>query len=1362
MNAADFWQLPINGQTPQTFAQNFFHNVRHELRHTDLDRLTFTASGRAIDAAPLMSFGDALAVTRNGKPFFAGTALPPRLVGQNNEENHLYTVVSPWYDLTRTFYQQQRTVWDGTYVNEGGILLPHTVTEYLSTLVLFMQQNGSLLTAQQQIQDAINFAVNHGMSAEGLNVRVGRGDLNAPRRSHAVGKARRAFRMPSARQRRANVPPVCPDKLLTSIEIVAGERMLPHRGEMRRDVRMKRIRWCLFLVVCAVCGVQAQGTRRQELPGHVPAAVAHLQPVGRLPGQARLRLAIGLPLRNREALTGLLQQIYDPSTSHYHHYLTPQQFTEMFGPTEDDYLALTAFAKANGLTVVRAHPNRGILDVEGAVSDIEKALQVTMRIYQHPVENRTFYAPDMEPSVDTTVPILHISGLDNYTLPHPRMHKVPVDHVKNTIPRSGSGPGGSYMGRDFRAAYAPGVALTGSGQKLGLFEFDGYYANDIAAYEASNGLSSVTLSKVLLDGFNGIPTTGPNSGNTEVALDIELAISMAPGLSEVIVYEAGGDNGNPDDILDEMANPTQGEGLPKQLSCSWGWNGPDPTADQYFQQMAAQGQAFFDASGDNDAFPAGQSTSGDFPSDDPYITQVGGTTLTTTGPQGSWVSETVWNSGVVRGEGPLPLGSGGGISTEYSIPSWQQGVNMSANQGSTTMRNVPDVAMVANNVSIIADNDPNDIIQVVGTSCSTPLWAGFIALANEQAAANGESPVGFINPAIYKIGQGPNYPADFHDITTGNNEWSRSRDQFVAVAGYDLCTGWGSPNGTSLINALASGVADLTVGQTVSPDPTITGEELTYTISVVNNGPSKATKVTVTDMLPATVTFDSAALSQGTSTFASGIVNCALGSLTANSTATVNITVVPTAAGAITNTVTVGAGNAGNNSNTVVTTVLTPPRLGVSPPSYDFATVPTGTTALAEFVVTNQGGAMLTGTATVSGDPFAVVWDNSFSVAAAGSAPVVVGFTPSSALDFTGVVVFASNGGSSTNLLIGTGTTNMPSVTAPPTLMVLSPADYQTFTNAAAAITGLVSDPSGINSVTVNGIAATMTGIEWSATLTLSTGTNALTIIATDDSANMNTTTQIVHAVFWRSPADAAPVILSTPVVTNAVLQAGDVAVVVAGETNTFAVNAIDPAGGLLNYQWLFGDGTMSSWLATNTATHVYTNECGPLSASVTVSNGQATASSNLDVAVACPLIISKVQLKANFRKADADSCNLSVAFDLSAIFNLANQVVAVDVGGAQAQFNLDDKGKGHGVGPNGTCKLSFDKHTALWTATVDMKDGSWQNAWAAYGMTNSTILKPGAPVTNVPVVLAVGSQAFMGTTDLRYTSKDGQSGTAK
>jgi uncharacterized repeat protein (TIGR01451 family) len=1042
--------------------------------------------------------------------------------------------------------------------------------------------------------------------------------------------------------------------------------------------------------------------------------------------------------------------------------VTPQQFTEMFGPTEGDYEALADFAKANGLTVVRRCPNRVVLDVEGAVADIEKVLHVTMRVYQHPTESRTFYAPDIEPSVDTPVPVLHISGLDNYTRPHPRMHKVAVDHMKNAIPRSGSGPDGSYTGKDFRAAYAPRVTLNGSGQTLGLFELDGYYASDIAAYESTNGLPSVTLEKVLLDGFDGTPSTGPDSGNSEVALDIEMAISMAPGLSKVIVYEAGGAGGNPDDVLSEMANPTQGEGLPNQLSCSWAWGGgPDTTADQFFQQMVAQGQSFFSASGDSDAFVG--DTSPQFPSDDPYITQVGGTTLTTTGPGGSYVSESVWNSGRIPREGYL--GSSGGISTIYSIPSWQQGISMSANQGSTTMRNIPDVAMVAYNVSIIADDGQQET--VLGTSCATPLWAGFVALANQQTAANGQSRVGFINPGIYAIGQGANYTSEFHDITTGNNEWPQSPDQFVAVAGYDLCTGWGSPTGSSLIGALAGTVhADLSVGQANSPDPAVAGEDLTYTITVINNGPAPATSVTVTDTLPARVTFVSAVSSQGTSTYAGGVVSCALGSLADAATASIQITVIPTIAGAITNTITVGANqvdpNLANNTSTMLTTVLTPPQLGVSPSSYNFGTETTGTTALATFVVTNEGEATLTGTATVGGEPFAVLWGNSLRVPGGDSAVVVVGFTPSSVVDYTDSVQFASNGGSSTNLLIGTGTTNAPSGTTSPTLIVLSPADYQVFTNAAATVTGLVSDPSGINSVTINGAAAAVAGTDWSADLRLSTGTNTLTVVATDNSPNMNTATQIVHAVFWRTPADAAPVILSTPVVTNAVLQVGYVAVVEAGETNTFAVNAVDPAGGLLTYLWSFGDGAVSGWLATNIATHAYASECGSFSTSVTVSNGQATASRDLNVAVACPLIVSKIQLKANFRKADADSCTLKAALDLGAGFNLVSQLVTVDVGGGQAQFNLNSNGDGHGVGLNGTCKFSYNKHTALWTATVDMKDGSWQTAWAAYGMTNSTIRAPGVLVTNVPVVVVIGDEAFMGSADLRYKSKAGQSGTAK
>src|SRR5208337_4622450 len=151
----------------------------------------------------------------------------------------------------------------------------------------------------------------------------------------------------------------------------------------------------------------------------------------------------------------------------------------------------------------------------------------------------------------------------------------------------------------------------------------------------------------------------------------------------------------------------------QQMSCCWYIpSGPaDPVADQIFQQMAAQGQSFYAASGDDDAY-AGLIP---FPGDTPYITEVGGTTLTTTGPGGSWVSETVWN----WGDGS---GSGGGISTQYPIPSWQTNINMSANQGSTTMRNTPDVALTADNVDVRADG----VDQAVGgTSCAAPLWAGF-------------------------------------------------------------------------------------------------------------------------------------------------------------------------------------------------------------------------------------------------------------------------------------------------------------------------------------------------------------------------------------------------------------------------------------------------------------------------------------------------------------------------------------------------------------------------------------------------------------------------------------------------------------
>ena len=559
----------------------------------------------------------------------------------------------------------------------------------------------------------------------------------------------------------------------------------------------------LIAIACAVVLLQmsanAQNFTRQSLHNHVPRAVErlHLQPLSKLSSEKRLNLAIGLPLRNQQALDDLLRQIYNPTSPNYHHYLTPEQFTEQFGPTERDYQAVIASMESKGLTVTYKHPNRVVLDVSGSVPDIEKAFHVGMRVYKHPREARTFYAPDTEPSVDLAVPILHISGMDNYSLPHP-MHVVkpiPNRQAMNMTPNSnsGSGPDGSYMGNDFRAAYVPGVTLDGSGQTVGLLEFDGYYSSDIAAYESQAGLPNVTLTNVTLGGFSGTPTTD-SGAVAEVSLDIEMVISMAPGVSKIIVYEAPNEFTSTawSTILSRMAN----DNLAKQLSCSWGDSSPgspDPTSEQIFRQMAAQGQSFFNASGDSDAFTSGIP----FPSESTNITQVGGTTLTTTGVGGSYESETAWNRG--RSEKNSYVGSGGGISTNYSIPDWQQGIDMSINHGSTTMRNVPDVALTADDVYVVYNNGQSNVFG--GTSCAAPLWAGFIALVNQQAAAVSKPPVGFINPAIYAIGTNANYAANFHDITTGDNYWSGSPTNFPAVPGYDLCTGWGTPSGQNLINA---------------------------------------------------------------------------------------------------------------------------------------------------------------------------------------------------------------------------------------------------------------------------------------------------------------------------------------------------------------------------------------------------------------------------------------------------------------------------------------------------------------------------------------------------------------------------------
>ncbi|HEX3628727.1 MAG TPA: protease pro-enzyme activation domain-containing protein [Verrucomicrobiae bacterium] len=501
-----------------------------------------------------------------------------------------------------------------------------------------------------------------------------------------------------------------------------------------------------------------------------------------------LHLAVSLPLQNEPALGDLLKQIYDPQSPNYHHYLTPEQFTAQFGPSQQDYEAAARFFRSNGLAVTGTYSNRALLDVSGNVGTIEQAFHTRLQVYRHPVENRTFFAPESDPVIGLSVPIKHVDGLDNFFIPKPAIRPAtPLASRSGALPALGSGPSGEYMGKDFKAAYAPGVALNGTGQTIALLELDGYVSNDIAFYERTNALPIVTLTNILPNGAVQMSSNGAE----EVSLDIEMIVSLATNLSKVVVYEAPNANAN---SVPDILNRIVLDKTAKQISSSW-LLGDSSSYDTYYKQMAAQGQSFFQASGDDGAYYSAISEW----ADDTNITLVGGTTLSTTGPGGGWSSETVWNWYSLGGSG----GSGGGVNFNgVPIPFWQKFVSMANNQGSKTLRNVPDVALTGDNIYVVYNNAQTQ--DVGGTSCAAPLWAAFTALVNQQAIAEGETTVGFINPAIYAIGLGVNYTNCFHDITTGNNNNATVGNEYNATNGFDLCTGWGTPTGSNLINALTA------------------------------------------------------------------------------------------------------------------------------------------------------------------------------------------------------------------------------------------------------------------------------------------------------------------------------------------------------------------------------------------------------------------------------------------------------------------------------------------------------------------------------------------------------------------------------
>ena len=738
---------------------------------------------------------------------------------------------------------------------------------------------------------------------------------------------------------------------------------------------IRKLRTSLLTIVALVpvVNVVCQAQSLSPATRHVRDVVLNgqAQSVGRLPATQPMRLVLVLPHRNQAALDNFLKEIYDPSSASYRRFLTVEEFTNMFGPSQEDYDAVVSFAGAHGLTVVGTSSNRMNVDVTGPVANIEEAFHLTMGVYQHPTENRTFYAPDREPTPDLAVALWHISGLDNYSIPQPALvRRNPGVTAEAT---TGSCPSASFCGSDMRAAYYGGT-LTGSGQSLGLLEYYGTDLADLKTYFKNAGqTNNVPITLKSTDGTSTSCLASAGCDDTEQTIDMTQALGMAPGLSSLVMYVGSTDSA----IFNAMATASP---LNAQLSSSWTWSPADPNTDKpYFQEFAAQGQNLFQASGDSAAW---KSSSRIYPADDVYLTSVGGTDLVTSSAGGPWSSETAWANG------------GGGISPDkFAIPSWQTATASGCSKCSKTYRNAPDVSANANyTFYVCADQTTCTANDYGGTSFAAPMWAGYLALANQQSLANGGTALGFINPTLYTIGLGSSYTSDFHDITGGSNG-------YAATTGYDLATGWGSPNGAALINAL--------LGTPVTPGFSLSASPASVSVAQGSSGTSTITS-TVTGG------FDSAVSLTATGQPTGVTVGFSPTSITGDGTSTLTMTVASsTVAGTYSITVT-GTSGSTTETTTVSLRVIGPnPNFTIraSPSSISVARGSSGTSKITTTISGGFNSAISLSTGLVGGGLTVTFAPSSIGAPGAGTSTVTVKVSSVAALGNHTITVTGKGGG---------------------------------------------------------------------------------------------------------------------------------------------------------------------------------------------------------------------------------------------------------------------------------------------------------------------------------------------------------------
>jgi kumamolisin len=591
----------------------------------------------------------------------------------------------------------------------------------------------------------------------------------------------------------------------------------------------------------------AQAVAPVQLHGTLSPLVMKSHLLGKADPQQRIALSLGLQPRNLAALQRYVQDIVRPGSPDYHHFLSPEQFIATFSPDEDSYNSLRTYAQEEGFTITHAYSHRLLLSVSGTLAQAQQAFHVTFHTYRGS-DGTLYYANDQEPSMPAMLArtVQSVVGLNDALLWHPAL-ALPQPARKNPgVASAGNScpvPGKGYVTPDqFSSWYhlQPLVAqhLQGEGQTMALFELSTFSKADLSAYAACFGHAHTTI--------QAIPTgTGPipsGSGMLETQMDAEMVLSDLPQLNTLKIYEAANDDS---DVLAEWAQIVQ-DAVPV-VSMSWGICELEANQSMIQQEhvlftaAAAQGQSIFAASGDSGSSGCGDGRlSADDPSSQPFVTGVGGTTMTpsgsTTGSANSMSStygtEQAWKTPLSASQGTGA--GGGGISRYWSAPDWQAapGVRNNYTTGSichatagSFCRETPDVALHADprrgylvycTVAVAGCTTQNPWVVAGGTSAAAPLWAALAVQANELSLRQGGTRLGPLNELLYQIARSPaSYANDFHDVTTGNTDLGNANQgAYPTTSGYDMATGLGSYNGCNLVNDLVA----LNMRQQSQPD----------------------------------------------------------------------------------------------------------------------------------------------------------------------------------------------------------------------------------------------------------------------------------------------------------------------------------------------------------------------------------------------------------------------------------------------------------------------------------------------------------------------------------------------------------------